>query len=256
MTVGSGDPFDYDAELSLYNEHLRAAARVGPRDHVLDIGCGAGLTTRQAARAATDGSATGVDISSQMIDRARRLSAEEELDNVAFVQADAQAHPFRRHRFDLSISRFGTMFFADPVTAFTNIALSLRAGGRLAMLVWQGRDVNEWVAAIGQPGVVPGPDTGPGMFSLADPVVTTAVLEAAGFADVVLADVREPVYQGPDTASALAAVTSLWADRELKTLNADAAADAVASLEAYLDAHRRDAGVFLDSAAWLVTART
>lgn len=116
------DLFDYDAELRLHNAHLRAAARVGAGDRVLDIGCGTGQTTRQAARAAVEGSAVGVDNSKVMLERARRISADEGPPNVDFVLADAQVNAFPPPAFDLCISRFGVMFFADPLAAFTNIA--------------------------------------------------------------------------------------------------------------------------------------
>ena len=120
------DPAFYDAELRLHNEHLRAAADVQPSDRVLDIGCGTGLTTREAARAAVDGNVLGVDVSAPMLEWARRLSDEEGLDNIAYEEADAQTYPFPPEHFDLCISRCGTMFFADPVAAFTNIGHALR----------------------------------------------------------------------------------------------------------------------------------
>src|SRR5215475_7952700 len=108
------DPDFYDAELRRHNDHLRAAADVHPHDRVLDVGCGTGQTTREAARAAVDGSVLGVDVSTPMLERARQLAAEAVLRNVTYVHADAQTHPFPSSHFDLGISRFGTMFFADP----------------------------------------------------------------------------------------------------------------------------------------------
>ena len=138
--------FDYDAELSRYNVRLRAAAGVRPADRVLDIGCGTGQTTRDAARAATSGSALGVDLSRPMVDRARQLSEEEGIPNVDFELADAQVHPFAPRDFTVGLSRFGTMFFADPVAAFTNIGRALRPGARLVQLVWQAYDRQEWTS--------------------------------------------------------------------------------------------------------------
>jgi ubiquinone/menaquinone biosynthesis C-methylase UbiE len=120
-------PLDfYDAELRRHNEHFRAAADVQPGGHVLDVGCGAGQSTRQAARAAVDGSALGMDPSAPMLERARRLSDDEGLRNVSYQQGDAETHPFPPAHFDLCISRFGTMFFADPIAAFANIGRALR----------------------------------------------------------------------------------------------------------------------------------
>ena len=145
--------FDYDAELSRYNVRLRAAADVRTADRVLDIGCGTGQTTRDAARAATSGSALGVDLSRPMVDRARLLSAQEGILNVNFELADAQVHPFAPKDFTVGLSRFGTMFFTDPVAAFTNIGRALRPGARLVQLVWQ---------AGRTPGVVHGDPARPG----------------------------------------------------------------------------------------------
>ncbi|MFE3360621.1 class I SAM-dependent methyltransferase, partial [Streptomyces californicus] len=140
--------FDYDAELRLHNVHLRAAAGVGVRDRVLDIGCGAGGTTREAARDAVEGAVLGVDVSEVMVEQARRTSVEEGLGNVGFEVADAQGHPFAAGAFDLCISRFGVMFFVDPVAAFRNIGRALRPGGRLVVMVWQGSEHNEWVTVF------------------------------------------------------------------------------------------------------------
>ncbi|HET9966596.1 MAG TPA: class I SAM-dependent methyltransferase, partial [Streptosporangiaceae bacterium] len=95
-----------------HNEVLRRAYGVQPREHVLDIGCGSGQTTCEVARMAPAGSALGVDISGPAIERARELAGAQGVRNVTFEQADAQVHRFPRERFDLAVSRFGTMFFA------------------------------------------------------------------------------------------------------------------------------------------------
>ena len=154
------------------------------------------------------GSALGVDISVPAIERARELAAAQGVPNVTFEQADAQVHRFPRERFDLAVSRFGTMFFADPVAAFSNIGRTLRPAGRLVMMVWQAHDRNEWDMAIrrsltGPEGAAAVASAGPDPFSLADPPTVTRILEAAGFANVTFTDVREPMYFGPDVATAL-----------------------------------------------------
>ncbi|AWB92115.1 hypothetical protein [Aeromicrobium chenweiae] len=118
------------------------------------------------------------------------------------------------------------------------------------------RDLNEWVSAIRQPGVATAPSDGPGMFSLADPASTEDVLDAAGLFDVTFIDVDEPVYYGPDTAAALDAVVSLWQDPALTKLDTATAERAFARLRGYLEARSGDDGVWLDSRAWIVTARS
>jgi ubiquinone/menaquinone biosynthesis C-methylase UbiE len=109
---------EYDAELQLHNEQFRAALGLRAADRVLDIGCGTGQTTREAALIASAGDALGVDIDGEMIARARELADREGVPNVRFEIGDAQTHPFRSGAFDVAISRFGTMFFSDPDTAF------------------------------------------------------------------------------------------------------------------------------------------
>ncbi|MGO1052911.1 class I SAM-dependent methyltransferase [Crossiella sp. CA198] len=249
--------FDYDAELRRHNELLRAAARVDAGDHVLDVGCGTGQATREAARAAVDGSALGVDISVPMLARARQLSAEQGLTNITFEQADAQVHQFPPGRFDLCVSRFGTMFFADPVAAFTNIGRALRPGARLVLLVWQAQHRNEWATAIRQTyTAAPATPSGPNTFSLGDPAVTEGILTAAGFTDIKFTDVHEPVYYGPDSATAFDAVLhQLKLQDVLDTLDATEAEQARVRLRATLDAHTTADGVHFDSRAWLVEAR-
>ena len=252
------DLFDYDAELRLHNELFRAAARVGSRDRVLDIGCGTGQSTREAARAAVAGSAVGVDISAPMLERARQLSDDEGLANITYQQADAQVHRFPPTHFDLCISRFGAMFFADPVAAFTNIGRALRPAARLVLLVWQDRDRNEWASAIRQTltAATATPTCGADPFSLADPTVTEGILAAAGFAEVSFTDVHEPVYYGPDSATAFDAVLRLWEFKDLlANLDAVTAEQARTRLRATLAAHNTDGGVYFDSRAWIITAR-
>jgi len=255
------DPSGYDAELRRHNDVLRRACGIGLRDHVLDIGCGAGQTTRQAARSARQGSALGIVVSALAVERARELARAEGLRNVTFERADAQVWRFPQGRFDLAISRFGTMFFDDPVAAFANIRRALRPAGRLVMMVWQASERNEWDVAICQslaPAEAPMalPAGGAGPFSLADPPAATEILEAAQFADITFTDVGEPVYYGPDVAAALDWVRGFTCTSEaLKKLDPAAATRAARRLREAVAAHLSDDGVWFDSRAWIVTAR-
>jgi SAM-dependent methyltransferase len=259
--VGAGSRGGYDAELRRHNEVLRRAAGVQLHDHVLDIGCGTGQTTREAARTARAGSALGVDVSGPAIERARELAQADGLRNVTFEPADAQVHRFPPERFDLAISRFGTMFFDDPGAAFANIGRALRPAGRLVMMVWQARERNEWDVAIrhslgAAEGPAAGSSGGPGPFSLADPPAVAEVLRAAGFAGVAFTDVREPVCYGPDVAAALDWALGFTCTSEvLKRLDPGAATRAVERLREALAAHLSDDGVWFSSRAWIVTAR-
>ncbi len=251
--------FDYDAELRLYHSRLMQAAAIQTDARVLDIGCGAGLTTRDAARAAPTGEAVGIDISEGMLARARHLTGLEGVANARFEVGDAQDHPLPTGRYTVGLSRFGTMFFADPVVAFTNIARALRPGARLLQLVWQDAAHQEWNAVTRQ-ALHTGPETpaptGRGAFSLSDPAELDAVLTAAGFVDVRPVDVREPVFYGSDTEAALSAMRSVClTDETLRGLDDISTARAVDRLRHLLEARDNSDGVWFGSRAWLVSAR-
>jgi SAM-dependent methyltransferase len=254
-------PVDYDAELRLHDEVLRRAHGVQPHEQVLDIGCGLGQTTCEAARLAREGGAHGVDISGSAIERARELALAQAVRNVTFECADAQVHRFPQERFDLAMSRFGTMFFDDPVAGFANVGQALRPSARLVMMVWQASERNEWDVAIrrslagtGRPAAG---YAGSDAFSLADPPTVTGILEAAGFADVAFTDVREPVYYGPDVAAALDWVRGFACTRDaLGQLDPAAQGRALGRLREMLAAHLAGDGIWFDSRAWIVRARS
>ena len=241
----------YDLELQRLDGVFSAAWGIEPDEHVLDIGCGEGRTTRSAARAANHGAALGVDVAAAAIERAR--AAARDLPNVRFEVADAQSHAFDAERFDVAISRFGTMFFADPSAAFANVNRALRPGGRLVMMVWQPADQNEWDVKIHR-ALTGEPATGEHLehFSLGDRVRTTHLLEGAGFAQVEFQDVREPIRYGTDVDDALEFVRGFAFTRAL--LAAQDEQPALDRLRAMLEGHERADGVWFDSAAWLVTA--
>jgi SAM-dependent methyltransferase len=233
---------------------------VQPDDRVLDIGCGTGDTTRRAATHAVDGTAFGVDLSSVMLARARERAEEAGLANIRFEQADAQVHPFEPAAHDLVISRFGVMFFDDPARAFANIAAATRPGGRLAVLAWQPVAGNDWVevpimALERGRDRPPLPENAPGPFGLADPDRARALLTAAGWSDVDLADVRVPFCFGPDLETAVSFASDIGVVRgSFEGLDESEAQEAIASLRDSLARHATDDGVFLDSRTWVITA--
>jgi SAM-dependent methyltransferase len=244
--------------MPLQAEVLRRSSDVQTHEQVLDVGCGSGLSTREAARTAQAGGALGVDISAPAIERARELARAQGIRNVTFECGDAQVHPFPPERFDLVMSSFGTMFFADPVAAFGNVGRALRPGGRLVMMVWQAPERNEWEVAIRQSltGSEKSAPAGLDPFSLADPPAATGILEAAGFADVAFTDVHKPVYYGPDVATALGWVRGFACTRAaLSRLDPAAAARALERLREMLAARVSGNGIWFDSRAWLVVAR-
>jgi SAM-dependent methyltransferase len=248
-----------DRVLAPVADALLSAARLQPSEQVLDIGCGCGATTLEAAgQVAPDGTVTGIDVSAPALEVARARQFEDGLGNVRFVHADAQTHAFAG-LFDVAISRFGTMFFTDPITAFTTIAAGLRPGGRLALATWQPLTANDWLivpgAALLRHGRMPAIDSGPGMFAQSDPAVVEQVLADAGFDQVHLTDVRLPLTLGPDVDEAIDYLTESGPGRAaLATVPAADRDTALDDVRAALTGHTSQAGVRLNAAIWLITA--
>ena len=246
--------------LGPHTDALFEAVGISTTDRVLDVGCGCGETTRLCARLAADGHALGVDLSTAMLARARVRAADEGITNAEFVHADAQVHEFVPASFDLVVSRFGVMFFADPVAAFTNLGRAMAPGGRFAAVVWQSLAANEWMRvprealALGHPLPEP-PADAPGPFGLADASRTRAILEAAGFARVAHDDVDVPFRFGADADEAVEYARGVGMLRAVfEPLEADAVARALDALRAVMVEHESDDGVVFGSRAWVVTA--
>ncbi|TDD44088.1 class I SAM-dependent methyltransferase [Saccharopolyspora elongata] len=248
----------YDAVNSGFNEPLLNAANIAEQDRVLDIGCGNGQTTRLAATRAAH--AVGLDLSAPMLQRARNTAARAGIANVSFEQGDAQVHPFQDGEFDVAISRFGVMFFADPVAAFTNIRRALRPGGRLAFVCLRERSGNDLGAVLDAaaehlPAPEPAAPHAPGPMSLADPQRIREVLTGAGFSDVNVSPVDAPQTWGRDAADA-ADFLFEWGPVQAMVGNADptAAERARTALRAAMRQHQQANGVRLRGTAWQVTA--
>ncbi len=251
-------PDRFDEAVAAYHSQFLATAAIDETATVLDVGCGSGQATRDAARCATAGSALGVDLSSRMIELARRRAESEQVANATFQQADAQVHPFCDQSFDIAISRHGSMFFGDPVAAFTNIARALRPGGRLVLLTWQPFERNEWLSAfftaLAAGRELPSPPSdAPSPFALSDPDRVRSLLTSAGFSDVQLQGLSEPMYFGPDPDDALRFVSGQHAGM-VRDLAPGTRARALEDLRASLADHHTERGVLYDSAAWLIRA--
>ena len=251
----------WDAVNAGFNDHLFAAAAIGDRDRVLDIGCGNGQTTRLAARRASRGHVVGIDLSTPMLERARATAAAEGLTNVTFDRGDAQVYPLPSGSFDVAISRFGIMFFADPVAAFANIGRALRPGGRLAFLCMQDMSRNDWLRVLvsALAAHVPGPEFAapgaPGMFSLADPARIGEVLTRAGFDGVTPMPVEAPMLFGRDAADAAEFLMNSGPIRFiLDQVDQTTAERALGAVRAALQSSEGPDGVRLRGAAWVVSA--
>jgi SAM-dependent methyltransferase len=243
-----------------FHQALVERAAIAGHDRVLDVGCGNGETARAAARAASDGSVLGVDLSSRMLERARELAAVERLTNLHFERADAQVHDFAAESFDVVVSRFGAMFFADRDAAFANIARAMRRDGRFVTVAWQDVDHNEWIRtvrtalAVGRE--LPSPPVGgPGPLGLADPDGVRAVLTGAGLGNVHIDALNGRFWVGADAQDAFAFVRRTGIVRGLlQGLGESDRARALGALEDAVVAHDTGAGVIFGSGAWLISA--
>jgi len=239
-----------------------AAPKAGER--VIDVGCGCGDTTFDLARrVGPKGRVLGVDISQPMLARAKaRMGAQT---NVTFERGDAQVFDFPKSSFDIVFSRFGVMFFDDPVVAFRNLRGALNPGGRVAMLSWRAARENDWVkvpvsivgAYVPMP-PRPGPDA-PGEFAFADDTRVRRILTDAGFADVGIARHDAPIsLAGGGLEDTVAVLLEFGpTGRALADAGADEALKArvAADLRDGLRPHLTPSGVVLGTSTWVVTAR-
>jgi SAM-dependent methyltransferase len=254
-----------DLMLKPFGEEAIRRAGVTAGEAVLDIGCGCGDTSIDLAIAVgVTGEVVGVDISEPMLARAEYMAAQTDLTNVFFELADVEASPLHADSFDLAFSRFGVMFFHDPVAAFANVHAALRKGGRLAFACWQTLAQNQWVSIQMQavlPLVPPPPPMGPedpGPFSFADAERVRRILTEAGFTDIAIEPFDTQVALGGMLVLDDAVDFSLQigpAATLLKDASDEVRATARDTVRAALQQHQTRRGVMLEAGAWIVTAR-
>lgn len=248
----------FDASLRAHHPVFMTAAAVLPGESVLDVGCGTGQTSLDAARAATGGTVLGVDLSGPMLEVARARAADAGLGNVEFLQTDAQVHPFAPGSFSVVLGRTSAMFFGDQEAAFANLARATRPGGRLVLLVWQGFGDNEWIRCIlgamaAGRDLPPPPPGAPGPFTLSEPARVKQLLTGAGYTEPELHDLREPMYFGASADEATTFIHGLnaWMLNGVDEATRARALDALATT---MREHEGPDGVTFRSATWLVTA--
>ena len=238
---------------------MLAAARPGER--ALDIGCGAGVTSLSLAeKVGPGGHVTGVDVSRPLLALARSRA---EAHNVEFIEADAAIHGFPPD-YDLIFSRFGVMFFVDPVSAFVNIRNAAVRGGRLAFVCWRAVEENEWVslpyaaARPVLPAQKPVPPHAPGPFAFADRDYLRGILSAAGFSQIGIETFDGMMDLGDVPQQASFQVTQLMGPTARALRNADDANRARARdlvAEALANMQTGTGAIRLGMACWLVSAR-
>ncbi|MFE3146459.1 class I SAM-dependent methyltransferase [Streptomyces sp. NPDC059218] len=251
-------PERYNGMMGAFNAPLFAAAGIEAKDRVLDVGCGAGQTTRLAARRARDGRVVGIDLSAPMLERARRDAAAEGLDNVTFEQGDAQVHPLPDRGFDVLISRGGFMFFADHVAAFTHLRRALVPTGRLAILGPQPAGPDSAYAratAALSPFLREASPASRGMGSLLDPARIRQVLADSGFTDAEVAPAVAPMTLGADAGDAVDFIFSMGPTRyNLRDVDPATVTRIRAEVHDALAEFETADGVCVPGAVWIVTA--
>ena len=252
-----------DALIAPFGVAALAAAAPAAGEKVIDVGCGCGDTTLALARAVGEtGAVLGVDVSAPMLARARDRVAQAGLTNVELLEADAAAAPLPSGR-DLLFSRFGVMFFADPVAAFTSMRAAMRPGGRLVFVCWRAFADNPWaltpaLAGIKALGVAPPmPEPGaPGPFAFADAARVRSILGDAGWDRVAVDACDAPMRLGAsleDAARMSLEVGPLAA--LMREHGADPAPVTAAVAEALAPFADGAGAVMMAGRCWLVTAR-
>ena len=255
-----------DAVLAPVSSALFAVADVQPGMHVLDIGCGCGDTTLEIARrVGSAGRVLGVDISVPMLARARERTPAGA--PVAFIEADATTYALPAADADLLLSRFGVMFFADPVAAFANMRQGLKSGGRVAFACWRPIETCPWMTVPlkaarsivpADPNAPPADPDAPGPQAFARAERVQSILAAAGFADIALdaVDLTVDLAGGKGLTGAIEGALYVGpVSRVMRDQPPDVKARATDALRTALTPYVRGETVPLGAGIWIVTAR-
>ena len=256
-----------DAQLAPIGARGRERAALRSGERVLDIGCGCGATTLELAEeTGPTGRVVAVDVSRPMLERARARAERAALhDRIEFRLDDAQTAALEPAHYDVLFSRFGVMFFDDPVAAFANLRRALRPGGRLAFVCWQQREKNPWMvapalAAAQHIAFPPAPPPhAPGPFAFGDIDRVRGILGDAGFSDFDAEAVNEPLRVGGDTVDEalelMLAVGPVGAAlREAKPTEAQRER-VIAAVRGVLESFQTPRGLEAMSGWWVVSAR-
>ena len=253
--------------LTYHSEAVFPELPVRAGDRVLDVGCGWGDTAMKLARlTGPEGEVVGIDCCDVFLADAQADLAETDLGNVTFLRGDAEV-ALPEGEFDFVFSRFGTMFFANPVAGLRNMRRALRPGGRMVHIVWRDRADNPWLSMardiVLEHLPAPGEDArtcGPGPFSMSDEATVRKMMEIAGYTDIAFERVDAPVRVGDDVEDAIAFQLAIGPAGEVFREAGDLAEAKRPEIEAALaeaiGRQTRDAdGIVIDSSSWVISAR-
>jgi SAM-dependent methyltransferase len=252
--------------LSYHSQVPLGRLQIAPGAKVLDVGCGWGDTAIALARkVGPTGTVVGLDCCNAFLEKGRNDARAAGLTNVSFVEADVQTYRFAPE-YDLCFSRFGMMFFSNPVAAMRNVRSALKPGATLMFVTWRSIDDNPWFA-IPKKVVLgflppPGEDAatcGPGPFSMANRDVVTAQLEAAGFADIGFERTDGPVMVGSSVEQAMQFQLALGPAGEVFRVAGEEAErrrhEIERALREAIAPYERDGQIVMQSSSWTITAR-
>ena len=252
--------------LTHHSARIFPSLKVREGERALDVGCGFGDTAIQLAqRVGPSGSVLGIDCCAAFLETARKDAAAAGVDNVRFIEGDAQFHPFEPE-YDFCFSRFGTQFFENPVVGLKNMRRALKPGGTMTMIVWRAIEDNPW---LGLPKEIvlnflppPGEDArtcGPGPFSMANQEMVTKQLEIAGYDGIEFERIDAPLMVGNSPEDAVGFQLAVGPAGEVyREAGAEAErrhGEIEAALMTELGRHASAEGIVMDSSSWKITAR-
>lgn len=254
--------------LSRHSAAVMPVLPIGPGSQVLDVGCGFGDTAVALAnRVGPQGDVLGVDCCQAFLDFALQFAEQSHIPNVRFANCDAE-RGLDRQGYDFVFSRFGTMFFTNPVAGLRAMRRALKPGGQMAHIVWRQRMDNPWLTAARDTvqSFLPAPgeaarSCGPGPFSMADETTTRAQMQAAGFIEINFQRIDAKVMIGRTVEDAIAFQLAIGPAGEIFR-EAGPLAEArrpqieAALAELFSDVEKDHEGLWMDSSSWLITART
>ena len=230
---------------------------------VLDIGCGCGATTLSIAKMVSHGEVTGVDISVPMLQQAKTLAKNKNINNIEFKVTDVQVDEMPTNNYDFAFSRFGVMFFEDPVQAFRNISQSIKENGMLSFVCWQEPSLNPWqslsIQVIKSYLEIPTPPLrSPGPFAFQEKEYVHEILEKSGFLNIKIEDNQQDItmFSGKslkDASEDYLAINPVVTEM-LKDSPESLRSEIITSLMDVFSEYYKDNGLLFPSATWLVTA--